>query len=356
MPKSISVLVVDDSALMRQMLTKLLSLDPEIEVVGAAGNAQEARQLIKALNPQVVTLDVNMPGMDGLSFLNKIMTLRPMPVVMVSGLTTAASEATIQALELGAFDVVPKPSVGSGDAELIEFRDQLIGTVRAASNHKPRLQAAQESTAAEPIAKTVYEAIAVGSSTGGVTALRTLLAGLPGGLPPILITQHMPPAYTNRFADRMNDTTAIRVQEATDGQVAEPGNAYVAPGDQHLELEKRSGKLVCKLNDGAKVSGHRPSVDVLFSSVARVLDSRAIGVILTGMGRDGADGLLKMRRFGSPTFGEAESTCVVYGMPKAAKAMGAVQKEAPINKIAGHILNALTTNNVANSHHRMTAN
>jgi len=337
--RTIKVVVVDDSALMRQMLTSVLQSDSDIEVVGAAPDALTARQMIKDLNPDLITLDVEMPGMDGLTFLEKIMKLRPMPVIMVSSLTRKGAQTTIKALEHGAVDFVPKPS-GSAQQGLSELRSHLVSKVRAAAsaNVTGKKQECQQPTFAGILGRRCdTELIAIGSSTGGVVAVQSLLTALPEQSPPIVIAQHMPPSFTKSFAARLDQNCHLSVVEASDGERIEPGHVYVAPGDHHLEVYRRQHGLVCHLQDGSPVSGHRPSVDVLFQSVAQQIGKNAIGIILTGMGRDGADGLLSMRQAGAPTLGQSETSCVVYGMPRAAKEIGAVVAELPLEGITKEI-------------------
>lgn len=334
--RPVRVVVVDDSALMRQMLASVLDSDSGIKVVGTAPDALSARQMIKDLNPDVVTLDVEMPGMDGLTFLNKIMTLRPMPVIMVSSLTQKGAKTTLKALECGAIDFVAKPA-GKAQTGIKELRTTLVAKVKAAAN--ANVTATKQSQSELPLSPTIGDRsdirlIAIGASTGGVVAVQSLLTALPSDCPAVLITQHMPPAFTKSFAARLNQNSALTVTEATDGQLIQSGHAYVAPGDSHLEVYTNQHGMVCRLRDAPPVSGHRPSVDVLFQSVAKQVGQYALGAILTGMGRDGADGLLSMRQAGSMTLGQSESSCVVYGMPKAAKEIGAVTTELSLERIA----------------------
>ena len=332
----IRVLVVDDSATMRSLISATLRRDPEIEVIGQAADPLEARQAIKALNPDVITLDVEMPNMNGLDFLEKIMRLRPMPVIMVSTLTKQGTDATLQALEIGAFDCVAKPAT----AGLHAF-DELAYKVKAAAkaNIRPRsFLATETSVRDEETFAPDGRIIAIGSSTGGVEALITVLSRFPKNCPPTVITQHMPATFTRSFAERLNRLCAPDVCEAFTDAPLKSGHIYLAPGGvAHLEVVG-TGTLRCRLNDGDAVNGHRPSVDVLFNSVAKAARMNAVGVILTGMGRDGAKGLLEMRRAGAHTIGQDEATSVIYGMPKAAFEMEAVEKQAPLEKIAAEIL------------------
>ncbi|MBC7952934.1 MAG: chemotaxis response regulator protein-glutamate methylesterase [Rhodospirillaceae bacterium] len=338
----IRVLIVDDSALMRQMLSSILSSDPAIEVVGTAPDPLVAREKIKALNPDVLTLDVEMPRMDGLAFLEKLMTLRPMPVIMVSSLTERGADVTLKAMELGAVDVLCKPSdaVASG---LQAYARELIDKVKGAANARVRSLGDRPMAAASKLSVTsIYKStdrlVAIGSSTGGVEALRDIVLALPADAPPMVITQHIPPHFSASFAERLNNLAAVRVKEAKDGDRIVAGHVFIAPGDRHMAVRRSGASLVIHTYDGPLVSGHKPSVDVLLHSVAEACGSKAVGVILTGMGRDGADGLLAMRKAGAPTIGQDESSCVVYGMPKAARELGAVERELPLSRIAEEIL------------------
>jgi two-component system chemotaxis response regulator CheB len=340
----VRVLIVDDSATMRSLLSAVLSRDPEIEVVGEAGDPLEAREAIKRLNPDVITLDVEMPNMNGIDFLEKIMRLRPMPVVMVSTLTVRGAEATMEALELGAIDCVAKPSTGGLEA----FHD-LPFKVKAAAKAKVKpLRPASEAKPA-PVEHTPDDrVIAIGSSTGGVEALIAILTRFPANCPPTVITQHMPATFTKSFSERLDRLCAPKVTEAADGAPLESGHVYVAPGgEQHLEVGG-STTLRCRLSHGPAVNGHRPSVDVLFRSMAGAVGARGVGAILTGMGRDGAEGLLAMRRAGARTFGQDEATSIVYGMPKAAFELGAVERQAPLDRLAAELLKAPTSNVIEN--------
>ena len=338
--KPIRVLIVDDSALMRQMLTSIIESAKDMQVIAAAPDPIIARRMIRELDPDVVTLDVEMPRMDGLSFLEKIMALRPTPVVMVSSLTQKGAQATVSALEIGAVDFVAKPASGNLD-ELLEKGDELLEKIRVASrarltSYTPRGTNAQKP---RPRIGATEVLIAIGASTGGVDAVKSVLSEMPADAPGTLIVQHMPAGFTSSFAARLDASSAMKVCEALDGQRILPGHAYLAPGSHHLELAKRGADFVCKLNDGPLVSGHRPSADTLFNSFAALAQERAIGVILTGMGKDGAAGLKAMRDAGAPTLGQDEASCVVYGMPRAAQEAGAVVEEFPLNKIASRLCN-----------------
>ncbi|MGN6461496.1 MAG: protein-glutamate methylesterase/protein-glutamine glutaminase [Pseudolabrys sp.] len=337
----VRVLVVDDSAVMRQLLSTLLSEDPDIEVVGTAPDPHVARERIKALDPDVVTLDVEMPRMDGLTFLHKIMTLRPTPVVMVSSLTQAGAEVTLEALEIGAVDFVAKPGVDLGQARGA-FAAELQAKVKTAARtrvglHRPAVAPrAPRATTSRHIGRKI---VFIGASTGGVEALKVVLSGLPENCPPILVTQHMPPRFTAAFAERLNRECRMRVSEATHDEPIEPGHVYIAPGALHLQIARHGGRNVCALSETPPVSGHRPSVDVLFRSAA-VFGASAVGVILTGMGKDGAEGLLAMRQKGSVTLGQDEKTSLIYGMPRAAFECGAVTTQHSLGHMADAILDA----------------
>ena len=329
------VLVVDDSPTMRGLITAVLNSDPDVSVIGQAGDALEARAAIKELNPDVVTLDIEMPNMNGLEFLEKIMRLRPMPVIMVSTMTHHGANATLAALEIGAFDCVGKPAPG----DIRPFID-LAEKVKAAARSGLRRAAAAPAPAVTPAFgyRVGRKVVAIGSSTGGVEALITVLQKFPKNCPPTVITQHMPPTFTKSFAERLNRLCAPVVEEATDGARLEIGKIYLAPGgDRHLQVSNASAPC-CRLVEREPVNGHRPSVDVLFDSVAELAGRNAVGVILTGMGRDGASGLLKMRSAGARTLGQNEKTCVVYGMPRVAYEIGAVEAQLPLDSIGEEIL------------------
>lgn len=340
----IKVLIVDDSALIREVLSRTLGKDGDIVVVGTAEDPLEAREKIKTLNPDVVTLDIEMPNMNGLQFLEKLMRLHPLPVVMVSTLTTKGASETLLALELGAVDFVAKPNAtlsGGLDA----FGENLRQKVRAASNADVRSRAmkatapiVQVRTAAAPRGSL----IAIGASTGGVEAIRVVLSTMPTDCPPIVIAQHMPPGFTSRFAARLDEVTDLKVVEAEDRMPLENGRAYVAKGDFHLRVERSSGQLKCRLSQDELASGHRPSVDVLFESVAKSIGPMAVGAILTGMGRDGARGLKLMRAAGAYTVGQSQSSALVYGMPRVAFDEGAVIEQAPVEQITAKLAAALT--------------
>lgn len=345
MTRKVKVLVVDDSSTMRGLIATALTKDPDIEVVGQAEDPIQARQAIKTLNPDVVTLDVEMPNMNGLDFLERIMRLRPMPVIMVSTLTGRGADETIEALEIGAIDCIEKPRPGNEHSfEELPYKVKIAASARV----RPLVKAeGGVGTCDVPrSAHADYEpdgrVVAIGASTGGVEALMQVLSGFPENCPPTVITQHMPPSFTRSFANRLDRLCAPKVQEATDRIKILPGNVYLAPGGtEHLEI---TADLRCRLKPGDRVNGHCPSVDVLFESVARTCKDHAVGVILTGMGKDGAAGLLSMRKAGARTFGQSEASCIVYGMPKAAFEMGAVEKQLPLDRLASAIISETATN------------
>jgi len=340
----IRVLIVDDSALVRELLTDLLAADGDIRVVGTAADPYLARQRIKELNPDVLTLDVEMPRMDGISFLRNLMRLRPMPVVMISAHTRAGAETTLDALALGAVDFVAKPEHDLVN-RLAEFAAEIRSKVRAAAHSQVRRLVAtgpQQATAGTADWSLPDHAggrlIALGASAGGTEAIRAVLGALPAGAPPVVICQHLPALFTRLFAQRLNALGPLVVREAADGDLIETGRAYIAPGDRHLHLRVGGGQLRCRLDDGPAVNRHKPSVDVLFESVARLPDQAVSAALLTGMGRDGAQGLLSLRRAGARTIAQDEATSLVWGMPGAAVKLEAAQWVLPLDQIARRLL------------------
>lgn len=332
------VLVVDDSATMRALLKHAVSADPGLTVVGEAANTADAREKIKALDPDVITLDIEMPGMNGLEFLGKIMRLRPTPVVMVSNLTAPGAVATIEALEIGAFDCIAKPNGVQGNTF-----ETLPGLLRQAAASKRQMAmrnqvAVAGSAAASGLQRRESwpEMVVIGSSTGGVEVLIQLMSEFPADCPPTLIVQHLPAAFTDSFAKRLDRACKAHVAEAQHGEPLTAGRVYLAPGGRHLTVRAAAG-LRCMINDADPVSGHRPSVDVLFNSVAEQFKGRSTGVILTGMGRDGADGMLAMRKRGARTLAQDEATSLVYGMPRVAFEIGAAEKRVPLPRITREI-------------------
>ncbi|HEB88589.1 MAG TPA: chemotaxis response regulator protein-glutamate methylesterase [Deltaproteobacteria bacterium] len=342
MGNPIRVLIVDDSALVRQILTKGLSADPDIEVVGAAPDPYAARDMIVRLEPDVMTLDVEMPRMDGVEFLQKLMPQHPMPVVMVSSLTKRGAQITFDAMSAGAVDFVAKPSadVGRGlPAMMGELREKIHAASRA--NMEAWKRAKRDSAAAPRMVKTqralaesTDKIIAIGASTGGTEAVASVIRSFPPDMPGVVIVQHMPAGYTKRFAARLDELCAMQVKEAEAGDRVQAGRILLAPGDHHLRVVRHGGVYRVELGDEDRVCGHRPSVEVLFESVAREVGPNAVGIILTGMGHDGAGGLLAMREAGAHTVAQDEATSVVFGMPKVAIEKGGAERVAPLDRIA----------------------
>jgi two-component system chemotaxis response regulator CheB len=346
----IKVLIVDDSALIRSVMSEIIGSQPDMEVVGVAPDPIVARELIKKTNPDVLTLDVEMPRMDGLDFLERLMRLRPMPVVMVSSLTERGSEITLHALELGAVDFVTKPklSIQSG---MREYTELITDKIRAASHAKikPRqIQSADASNSqgeALPMLRNPLmsseKLIIIGASTGGTEAIKDFLVQMPSDCPGILITQHMPEGFTRSFAQRLDNLCKISVKEAAGGERVLPGHAYIAPGHSHLLLARSGANYVTQLDQGPPVNRHRPSVDVLFNSAAACAGKNAVGVILTGMGKDGALGMLEMKKAGAYNFAQDEASCVVFGMPREAIAVGATHEVGALHALPGMVLGYL---------------
>ncbi len=337
------VLVVDDSAIVRKVFSEKLSQDPEIEVVGTAIDPYIARDKIAELQPDVLTLDVEMPRMDGITFLKKLMAHYPMPVIIVSSLTEEGGELAMEALEAGAVDVMCKPgsSYSVGDMAI-----DLIEKVKGAARVRPSALKARNSTAGEKVSgsaltRTTNKIIAIGTSTGGTEALRQVLPSLPRNAPGIMVVQHMPEKFTTSFAESLDKICDLNVTEAKDGDSVAPGRVLLAPGNFHLTLRRSGARYFASVKEGPRVSRHRPSVDVLFNSVAKVAGRNAVGVIMTGMGKDGAAGLLEMRSAGARTIAQDEASCVVYGMPRMAFEMGAVDDVVSLEKIASRIVAAL---------------
>jgi two-component system chemotaxis response regulator CheB len=349
--QKVRVLIVDDSALVRKVLTAMLESDPGIEVVGTAADPLIARDKIKQLDPDVLTLDVEMPRMDGLTFLDNLMRLRPMPVVMVSTLTEKGADVTLRALELGAVDFFTKPAADLSNT-FMEHAPEICAKVRLAAGAKPReratvtkLDVAPRLTADAvlPRAQTAgsrggTRIIAIGASTGGTEAIRVVLEAMPPTAPPIVITQHIPAAFSGPFAARMDSCSAMRVCEARDGQPIQPGHAYIAPGSQHLLVMWDGARHVCRLHDGPPVNRHKPAVDVLFRSMAASVGAATIGCLLTGMGDDGARGLGELKEAGAHTLVQDEASSVVWGMPGAAWKAGAASEMLPLDAIAARLL------------------
>ncbi|WP_310441289.1 chemotaxis response regulator protein-glutamate methylesterase [Sulfurimonas sp.] len=339
---AIKVLIVDDSATARAVLSEILASEPSIEVVGTASDAYVARDKIIELKPDVICLDVEMPRMDGITFLKKLMHYMPLPVIMVSSLTQSGAKTTLEALEAGAVDFVPKLHSHIYDGK-DEMRDELISKIKVASKVKVFKKELNNQIQANTtsLAQTTNKILAIGASTGGTEALKDVLIGLPRNAPGTVIVQHMPANFTAQFAQRLNSLCAMEVREARNGDSIIPGVALVAPGDYHMVVRRSGARYYVEIGNGEKVSGHRPSVDVLFNSVAKIAGANAIGVILTGMGSDGAKGLLAMKNAGARTIGQDEASCVVYGMPKVAHEIGAVEKQLPLNRVAEGILSLI---------------
>jgi two-component system chemotaxis response regulator CheB len=342
------VLVVDDSALVRSLLGEIINRQPDMACVGAAADPLMAREMIRELNPDVITLDVEMPRMDGIEFLSRLMRLRPMPVVMVSTLTDRGAEVTLRALELGAVDFVAKPKIGIRDG-LDRLADDITAKIRIAAHaHLKRGIAPAGGTAcgaarpaAAPVRLSTEKIVFVGASTGGTEATKALLQQLPADAPAVMITQHMPPGFTHSYATRLDGLCRMAVKEACDGERVLPGHAYIAPGGLHLSVERCGAHYVARVRDGEPVNLHKPSVEVLFESAARVVGRNALGVMLTGMGGDGARAMRLMRDAGSWNVAQDEASCVVFGMPREAIAAGAAHEVLPLSAIAARLIERL---------------
>jgi two-component system, chemotaxis family, protein-glutamate methylesterase/glutaminase len=348
--KKIRVVVVDDSALVRSLLSEIINRQPDMECVGAANDPLVAREMIRELNPDVITLDIEMPKMDGIEFLGRLMRLRPMPVVMISTLTERGAEVTMRALELGAVDFVSKPRLGLVDG-IKDLSGQIVDKVRiAASAHIRRtLTPAPSSTSGVSPSPSLIgristeKMICIGASTGGTEAIKELLVRMPADAPGIVITQHMPPGFTTSFAARLDGLCQITVREAVHGQRILPGHAYIAPGGKQFRIDRSGANYVCVVEDGEPVNRHRPSVEVLFLSAAKHVGRNAFGVMLTGMGNDGARAMKEMRDAGSYNFVQDEASCVVFGMPREAILHGAADEVLPLQAIAPALLAKLSS-------------
>ena len=354
--KKVRVLIADDSALMRQLLSEILGQDPDIEVVGTVSDAFKAREEIKRLDPDVLTLDIEMPKMDGISFLEKIMRLRPMPVVMISAMTEKGADITMKALMLGAVDFISKPKVDI-EKGLAEYADMIREKVKTAAGSSLGRYPSESSRPASVAGASHKQArkqgridmIAIGASTGGVEAIHDLLGSMPTDLPPIVITQHIPPVFSASFARRLDDQLPLDVIEARAGQKLAPGKVYVAPGDQHLVIARDGTGYVTRLDNRGPVNRHMPAVDVLFNSVADCAGHRAIGILLTGMGSDGALGLQKMHSLGAETIAQDKTSSVVWGMPREAIERGAANYVLPLNKIGEKVVKLCKAHNKGES-------
>jgi len=341
---AIKVLIVDDSAVVRKVFSEELAREADIEVVGAAPDPYVARDMIVNLKPDVVTLDIEMPRMDGLTFLRKLMKYFPLPVIIVSSLTEAGSEIAMEALDVGAVEVLCKPgeaySVGDMGAQLAE-KIRAAASINMSSHVRRPATAAQRTAPRLALTKTTNKIIAIGSSTGGTEALKEVLAPLPPTTPGILVVQHMPAMFTKKFANRLNDLCQIRVKEAEDGDSVSPGTCLIAPGNYHMVLRRSGARYYVTIKTGPLVCHQRPAADVLFNSVATYAGKNVIGVILTGMGKDGSSGMLKMKEAGSINIAQDEKSCVVFGMPKEAIALGCVDEVVPLKNISRVILDKL---------------
>jgi len=340
----IKVLVVDDSAVARDLLERGLSRDPEIEVVGKAADVYAARDKIVFLKPDVMTLDVEMPRMDGIEFLKRLMPQYPVPTVVVSAVTAEGSRRALEALEAGALEVVGKPSANdpSGLRDMLADLTEKVKAAASADLSKLKGKAAeptiQRRAAVRAEGGRIGKVVAIGASTGGTAALHRIIEALPPDIPPVLVVQHMPPVFTRMFAEALDRSSAVRVAEASEGEALVRGTVLIAPGDRHLSVARKGDGYAVALNGGPKVSGHRPSVDVLFESMARASGADGIGVLLTGMGRDGADGLAAMRRSGARCVAQDEASSVVWGMPREAWESGAAEKLVPLDDMAREIV------------------
>lgn len=342
--KKIRVVVVDDSALVRSLLTEILNKQPDMECVGAANDPLVAREMIRELNPDVITLDIEMPKMDGLEFLARLMRLRPMPVLMISTLTERGADVTLRALELGAVDFVAKPRIGLVDG-IKELSTNIVEKVRIAA--KAHIKRSIVATGVETLAQlgsvalgriSTEKLIAIGASTGGTEAIKDVLIKMPANSPAIVVTQHMPAGFTTSFAARLNSLCSVIVQEAVNGSRILPGHVYIAPGGKQFRIDRSGANYVCVVEDGELVNRHRPSVEVLFHSIARVVGRNAIGLMLTGMGGDGARAMKEMRDAGSYNYAQDEASCIVFGMPREAILAGAVDEVLPLADIASALL------------------
>lgn len=345
---AIKVLVVDDSALVRSLLAEIIRETPGMVLVGAAPDAYVARDMVNEFVPDVITLDIEMPRMDGLTFLEKLMKARPTPVVMISTLTEAGAEATLQALELGAVDFIPKPKLGVASG-IREYAELIVERIRAAAavqvrarvkKNQPEIASSQKAEASGRLHST-EKIIAIGASTGGTEAIKDLLMQLPAAVPGIVMTQHMPAGFTRTYAERLNKVTRLHVVEAKGGERILPGHAFLAPGGHHLIVIRSGADYVLKLSDADPVHRHRPAVDVMMESVAKVGGKNVIGILLTGMGKDGAQGMLDIRNHGGYTFAQDEASCVVYGMPKEAVLCGGVDQTVELDKMGVALLEKL---------------
>lgn len=341
--RPVRVLVVDDSAMVRQIFTRELSRDPDIEVIGTAPDPYVARDKIVALKPDVITLDIEMPRMDGLTFLRKLMQHYPIPVVIVSSLTEQGGAVAMEALDAGAVDVMCKPGAAYSVGDMSVALTQCVKAAAVARvSRREHHPAARPSPMPTALTRTTNQVLAIGASTGGTEALASIFSALPANTPGTVIVQHMPAYFTTSFAQRLDGLSAMTVREAQDGDSVTPGVALLAPGNFHMMLARSGARYFVRVRSGPLVCRQRPAVDVLFKSVARYAGSNAVGVLLTGMGADGAEGMLEMKQAGAPTIAQDEKSCVVYGMPRAAVEMGAADEVAPLGQIPQRIVNRLS--------------
>ena len=335
---TIRVLVVDDSALIRQILSEIIKSEPDMTLVGAAPDAFVAKKLVLEKSPDVITLDIEMPKVDGLRFLEVLMNARPTPVVMISTLTEKGADATLRSLELGAIDFVAKPKIGVAQG-MAEYHELIVDKIRTAARSKVKKASPAQAASVNKVSYSGTEKlIAIGASTGGTEAIKEVLRTFPANAPATVITQHMPAGFTSTYAKRLDAVCQMQVKEAKGGERLLPGQAYLAPGDKHMEIERSGADYRIRLTDGARVSGHKPSVDVLFNSICKSAGSNALGVLLTGMGSDGASGLLEMFNAGCETFCQDEASCIVFGMPKVAIEKGAAKRVISLDDMGRSVL------------------
>ncbi len=338
----IKVLVVDDSALIRSLLSEIIKQDPELTLVGVAADAYVAKDMVVKLNPDVITLDIEMPKVDGLTFLDKLMKAKPTPVLMISTLTEKGAEATIRSLELGAIDFIPKPKLDVAKG-IAEYQEEITTKIKIAAKSTPRQ--AKKNIASINTPPLQYKGteiiVGIGASTGGTEAIKEVLLGLPPSFPATIITQHMPPNFTKSFATRLNGACKITVKEAEHRERLLPGNVYIAPGDKHIEIARSGADYQIKFNDGPLANGHKPAVDVMFASLAKTVGKNAVATLLTGMGKDGAQGLLSLKNAGAITMAQDEASCVVFGMPRVAIELGATNNVIPLENMSSALIKAV---------------
>lgn len=337
---TIKVLVVDDSALIRNLLGEIINAADDMTLVGTAPDAYVAKQMVKQFTPDVITLDIEMPKVDGLRFLEVLMEARPTPVVMISTLTEHGAEATLRSLELGAVDFIPKPKLGVVQG-IEEYRGLILAKIRTAARSKVRKQRTKITTANSLSYSGTEKIIAIGASTGGTEAIKSVMEALPANAPATVITQHMPPGYTSTFAKRLDNCSKMKIVEAKGGERLLPGHGYLAPGDRHMTVVRSGADYRIEISDSERVSGHRPSVDVMFDSLVKSAGNNVVAALLTGMGKDGAQGLLNLHNAGAHTICQSEASCVVFGMPKVAIGMGAANQILDLELLPASIIKYL---------------